>query len=265
LSIIGYMTKTSISFGLVHIPVSLKLSVKPNDISFNMIDRHTKSRVKYEKTCIDCDGRMVKQEDIIRGYQYEKGQYVFFDDADFEKLKSQKDKTIAIEKFVALDQIDPIYFEKSYYVLPDKNASKAFTLLYKAMQEQGKVGIARTVVGTKENLVTLRAVDGGLVLNTMYFDDEIQSAPTIQTEKPDAKEFEMAKTIIDNMSGNFDPKDYKDEYREKVMTAIQQKIDGLEITATKQPKSAEIINLMDALRSTLESTTVKTKQKSSAG
>ena len=246
------MTKTSISFGLVHIPVTLKASIKPNDISFNLIDKHTKSRVKYEKTCVDCDGRTVNQEDIIKGYQYEKDQYVFFDNTDFEKLKSQKDKTISIERFVLLSEIDPIHFEKSYYVYPDKGSFKAFALLFSAMSKERKVGIAKTVIGTKEHLVALRPHKEGLVLNTMYFDDEVQVPPAMPEDKPSEQEMQIAKTIISNMSGAFDPKDYKDEYREKVMQAIKAKISGKKIVPMKKGKPAQIISLMDALKMTME-------------
>ena len=246
------MTKTSISFGLVHIPVSLKPIIKSGDIGFNMIDRETRSRVQYQKTCVDCGGRIVKNEDVIKGYQYEKDQYVFFEDSDFENLKSDKDKTIAIEKFVALDEIDPIYYEKAYYVAPDKNSGKPYALLVAALAKEKKVGIARTVIGTKENLVTVRAADGYLILNTMYFDEEVQEVPNVQKEKIVEAEVNMAKSIIGNMTGKFDPKEYKDEYREKVMQAIQRKIEGKNIIPMKQGKPAKVINLMDALKQTLE-------------
>ena len=244
--------KTSISFGLVYIPVVLKPSVKPNDISFNLIDKKTKSRVKYEKTCVDCDGRIVRQDDIIKGYQYEKDQYVFFTDEDFENIKAPKDKTISIEKFVCAKDIDPIYYEKAYYVTPDKSASKAFSLLCNAMTLEKRVGVAKTVIGTKEHLVTLRPTDGGLVLNTMYFDDEVQIAPSFNLEKPSSDETKIAKTIINNMTGKFVASDYKDEYREKILKAIELKIAGKKIVPMKRGKPAQIINLMDALKLTLE-------------
>jgi DNA end-binding protein Ku len=246
------MTKSSISFGLVHIPVVLKLAVRSKDIGFNMIDRKTKSRVQYQKTCVDCDGRIVEQSDIIKGYQHQKGEYVFFEDSDFEKLKTKKDKTIAIEKFVGLGEIDPIFFEKPYYVVPDKSAARAFALLFAAMEKEKKVGIARTVIGTKENLVALRAVGDAMILSTMFFDDEVEQVPAIVREKIDSNEMALAKTIINNMTAKFDPKDYKDEYREKVLLAINSKIKGKKITSTPEEKPIRVVNLMDALKRTLE-------------
>jgi DNA end-binding protein Ku len=237
----------------VHIPVVLSPAIKSNDIGFNMIDRHTLSRVKYEKTCVECDGRLLKPEDIIRGYQYEKDKYVFFDEKDFEKLKTQKDKTIAIEKFVKLEDVDPIYFEKTYYVAPEKTSLKAFSLLLSVLQSEKRVGIAQTVIGTKEYLVIVRPYNGGLVLNTMYYYDEVQSPPTFKLEKAPSAETSMAKAIIHNMSGEFDAMSYKDEYREKVLAAVQVKISGKSIKSAKSAKPAQIINLMDALKQTLAS------------
>ena len=139
----AYSYKGSISFGLVYIPVTLHSTIKNNDIGFNMIDKKTMSRVKYKKTCADCDGREVRQEDIVKGYEYEEGKYVLFDEKDFEKLKSKKDKNITIEQFVNLAEIDPLYFDKPYYVAPT-GAEKAFAVLLSAMEEEGKAAVAKT-------------------------------------------------------------------------------------------------------------------------
>ena len=151
----AYSYKGSISFGLVYIPVTLHSTIKNNDIGFNMIDKKTMSRVKYKKTCADCDGREVRQEDIVKGYEYEEGKYVLFDEKDFEKLKSKKDKNITIEQFVNLAEIDPLYFDKPYYVAPT-GAEKAFSVLLSAMEEEGKAAVAKTVLGTKETLIAIR-------------------------------------------------------------------------------------------------------------
>ena len=132
-----YSYKGSISFGFVYIPVTLHKSIKNNDIGFNMIDKKTNSRVQYKKTCADCGGREVKQEDIVKGFEYEDGKYVIFEDKDFERLKSKKDKNITIEKFVELAEVDPLYFETPYYVVPT-GAEKAFAVLLTAMEEEGK-------------------------------------------------------------------------------------------------------------------------------
>ncbi len=247
----AYSYKGSISFGLVYIPVTLHSTIKQNDIGFNMIDKKTMSRVRYKKTCADCDGREVKQEDIVKGYEYEDGKYVLFDESDFEKLKSKKDKNITIEKFVEVSEVDPLYFDKPYYVVPT-GAEKAFAVLIKAMEQENKAAIAKTVLGTKETLIMIRAKDGQMLLNTLFFEEEVTKNPAKEIkEQGSAEELKMAKAIIDGMTGEFDPEEYKDEYSQKVKDAIEQKIAGKEIIAPKENKSSTVTDLMDALTKSL--------------
>ena len=247
----AYSYKGSISFGLVYIPVTLHSTIKNNDIGFNMIDKKTMSRVKYKKTCADCDGREVRQEDIVKGYEYEEGKYVLFDEKDFEKLKSKKDKNITIEQFVNLAEIDPLYFDKPYYVAPT-GAEKAFAVLLSAMEEEGKAAVAKTVLGTKETLIAIRAKDGQMLLNTLFFAEEVTKNPVkeIKNEASEA-EIRLAKTIIESMTGKFEPEKYKDEYREKVLAAIEQKISGKEINLPRERSEGKVIDLMDALQKSL--------------
>ena len=222
----AYSYKGAIAFGLIYIPVTLHLVIKNNDISFNLIEKNTNSRILYKKTCVDCNDKIVKNEDIVKGYQYEKDKYVIFTNEDFEKIKSKKDKTIAIENFVDIKEIDPIYFNKAYYVAPT-GAEKAYRLLIKAMEEEGKVGIARTVLGSKEALIALRVRNGEMLLNTLFFYEEVQKNPVKEISgEIKEKELTMAKMLIQNMSEDFDIKNYKDNYRQKVMDAIEQKIGG---------------------------------------
>ena len=247
----AYSYKGAIAFGLVYIPVTLSLSVKEHSIGFNMLEKKTKSRVKYKKTCVDCNNKEIKNSDIVKGYQYEKDKYVIFTDADFEKIKSQKDKNITIEKFVDIDEVDPIYFDKAYYVKPS-GADKAFNVLLKAMESEKKAGIAKTVLGTKETLILIRAKNGSMLINTLYFHSEIQKAPAVETGKIAKKELDLAKNLINQMSGKFEPEKYKDEYYEKLKKAIKRKINGNEIVETKdEGKPVKIINLMDALQKSL--------------
>ena len=238
--------KGAISFGLVYIPITLNASIKENDIGFNMIEKHTMSRVKYKKTCVDCDNKEVKNEDIVKGYQYEKGKYVIFTDKDFEKIKTEKDKNITILQFVNLGEIDPIYFDRAYYVTPT-GGEKAFNVLLQAMEKKNKAGLAKTVLGTKETLVLVRARDGKMLLNTMYFYDEIQKAKSVEMGKIDKKE-------IDQMTQPFKPELFKDEYNEKLKKAIKRKIAGHEIIEEKDDNSqpTKIISLMDALQKSLK-------------
>lgn len=248
----AYSYKGSINFGLVYIPITLFSSVKQNDIGFNMLDKKTMSRVKYKKTCVDCDNREVKNQDIVKGYQYEKDKYVIFTQKDFEKIKTQKDKNITILQFVDLKEIDPIYFDKAYYVKPT-GGEKAFFVLLQAMQKQNKAGIAKTVLGTKESLILLRAHNGQMLVNTLYFFDEVLSPPQIKQEKVQKKEIDLATTLIDQMTKKFEPQKFKDEYNQKIKKAIKAKIKGNEIVKTSvEEEPAKIINLMDALQKSLK-------------
>lgn len=253
--------KGAIAFGLVYIPISLSVSVKDNDIGFNMIEKKTMTRIKYKKTCLDCNNKEVKNEDIVKGYEYEKDKYVIFTDKDFEKIKTPKDKNIVIEQFVNLDEIDPIYYDKSYYVSP-VGAEKAYNVLLEAMEKQKKAGIAKTVIGTKESLIVIRVRDGKMLVNTLFFHEEIQKAPAIKKTKVQKKELDLAINLINQMTETFKPEKFKDEYNEKIKKAIKRKISGNEIIETKdEPQPAKIINLMEALQKSLQSNKPKAKAK----
>lgn len=260
----GYSYKGAIAFGLVYIPITLSVSVKENEIGFNMIERKTMSRVKYKKTCLNCNNKEVKNEDIVKGYEYEKDKYVIFTDKDFEKIKTQKDKNITIIQFVYLAEIDPVYFDKSYYVTP-KGADRAFAVLLEAMEQENKAGIAKTVLGTKETLILIRARNGKMIINTLYFHSEIQKCPEIKKSKIPKKELDLAKTLIDQMTEPFKPEIFKDEYNEKLKKAIKRKIAGNEIVEAKETDApCKVIDLMDALQKSLSSD-AKNKVKSDNG
>jgi len=261
----AFSYKTSITFGLVYIPIKLHAVVKQADISFNQIDRETGSRVKYQKTCELCGGRLVDKHDIIKGYEYQKGKYVHFDNADFEKIKTQKDKTIAIERFVDLAQIDPVYFDRSFYVAPEKSAGKACSLLTSAMEKEGKVALAKTVLGSKEVLIAIRARGGKMILSTMHFYDEIQESPVAAGEPTNENELSLAKTIISGMEGSFEPEKYKDEYRQRLLDAIEAKIAGKAIEVTDEGvKTKKVTDLMEALKLSLEQIQKKNPSKKRA-
>lgn len=243
--------KGSISFGLVYIPITLHNSVKNNDVGFNLIDKKTMSRIKYKKISAE-DGREVKSEDIVKGYEYESGKYVIMDEKDFDRIKTKKEKSIVIEKFVDLNDIDPIYYDRPYYVKPT-GAENAYSLLIAAMEKTGKVGVAKTVLGTKENLIVLRADKGKLTLHTLFFADEIQKNPVETAYKePNPAELKMAESIIEGMSGTFRTEEYHDEYGAKVKDAIERKIAGKQIVRTKEKPTLEVVDLMDALQASIQ-------------
>lgn len=249
----AYSFKSSINFGLVYIPIELHNTVKNNDISFNQIDKKTMSRVKYIKTCVDCDERVVKNEDIVKGYEYERGKYVIFDDDDFEKIKTERDKSIKITQFTDINEIDPLYFDKPYYVNP-VGGDDAFKLLLTAMERENKAGIAKAVLGNKETLIAIRAKDGEMLLNTLFFKEEVRPNPSGKTEANiNENELKMATAIIEAMTAPFEPDKYRDEYRKKLEEAIELKIAGKEISELGQDKTDNSASsLMDALKSSLE-------------
>lgn len=257
----AYSYKGAITFGMVYIPITLSVSIKDNDIGFNMIDKKTMSRVKYKKTCVDCDDKEVKNENIVKGYQYEKDKYVIFTDEDFEKIKSPKDKNITILQFVDLDEIDPVYYDKAYYVNAT-GGEKAFAVLAEAMESKNKAGIAKTVLGTKETLLLIRAKSGKLFVNTLYFYEEVQEEPKIKPIKATKKELDLAVSLINQMTQKFKPEKFKDDYNAKVVKAIKTKIAGKEIVESKDEiKPSKVINLMEALKMSLSDNKTKAKAK----
>ncbi len=247
----AFSYKSSISFGLVYIPIRLHNIIRPNNIGFNMLDKKTNSRISYKKVAV-ASGEEVDNQDIVKGYQYEKDRYVIFEDSDFEKIKTTRDKSINIERFVEIDEIDPIYYNKSYYVTPD-GAERAFILLKDAMESEGKIGIARTVLGTKDNLIALRINNGEMVLNSMHFYSEVQKNPIKEIKvQADQREIELARMIINSMVSKFQPEDYNDEYYLRLQHAIQEKVNGQEVTIPEDISSPNIaIDLMEALQRTL--------------
>lgn len=240
----------AISFGMVHIPVGLYTATQDNDIHFNQLCREDGSRVKYKKVCAGC-GKEVCAGDIVKGFEYEPGKYVTLTDNDFEKAKSEKDKTIHILHFTELQNIPPIYFDKTYHAIPEQGGDKAFELLRKAMKDENKIAVAKTVMGTKEKLLALIPTDNGILIETLFFGDEVKEAPkeVLHTEVNDA-ELQMAKMLIGAMVKDFAPEQYKDEYRERLWEIINSKIQGKEIVAP-QETVVNVIDLMEALKQSL--------------
>ena len=248
----AYSFKGAISFGLIYIPITLHNAVQSNQIGFNLIEKNTMSRVRYKKTCQDCDGREVKQKDIVKGYEYEEGKYVVFTNDDFEKIKSKRDKNIIIEAFVQLSEIDPVYYDRPYYVVPEKGAERAFALLKEAMEADGRAGIARSVLGAKETLVALRVKNGVMYLNTMHFHEEIRPAPYLSPEiELQEQELSLASALIAAMAKPFEPENYVDEYRQKIERAIAAKIQGKEIVVREEDDFNPALDLMTALQESL--------------
>lgn len=245
--------KGAISFGLVYIPVELYTATQDSDVRFNQLAKETHERVRYVKTCAGCK-KELDPDDIVKGFQYEKDKYVIIDDADLEKIKTDKDRSIQILQFTTLADIPPVYYEKAYRVKSQKGGEKALEALRQAMLAEGKVAVGRTVMGSKETLLALVPDDKGIMLQTLYFQDEVKELPE-ETDHPklaDA-ELDMAKQLVQSMTKPFDPAEYHDEYQEKLRDLIANKIAGKEIVEEKDSEQpANIINLMDALKQSLQ-------------
>ena len=241
----------AISFGMVHIPVGLYTATQDNDIHFNQLCKGDGSRVKYKKVCSGC-GKEIGSGDIVRGFEYEKGKYVTLTDDDFEKAKSEKDKTIHILHFTDLQNIRPIYHDKTYHAVPEQGGDKAFELLRRAMKEENKVAVAKTVMGTKEKLLALIPTEDGILVETLFFAEEVKEAPR-ELGHPQAQEAElsMAKTLINAMVQPFQPEQYHDEYKAKLWEIINKKIQGKEITAPAENIQVNVIDIMEALKQSL--------------
>lgn len=244
--------KGSISMGMILIPISMYKTTVNHDIHFNQLDRESKARIKYKKYCSHC-GKEVAPEDIIKGYEYEKGKYVVMTDEELERIKTKKDRTIHILQFAKMSEVDMIYYEKNYYAIPEAGAEKAYELLRQTLLSEKKVAIAKTVMGTSEKLIVLYPLKDGIVIKTLFFEDEIASVPKqIPKMKLDDKELEMAKILVQNMTEPFDAAKYKDEYRAKLQDAIVRKINGQEIITPAAEGENNIIDLMEALKKSLE-------------
>ena len=244
------MKKTTISFGLVSIPVVINPIIKNNDISFNQLHKKCLNRIKYVKYCPHCK-KDVKQTDIIRGYEFQKGEYVTLSDEEYKNLKGEDEKIIDIVGFINFKEIDPIYFEKSYVVnAPSK--SKAFSLFKAALEKSAKVALAKTIIGTKFYYCILRLNENELIMETLYFAEEINILETVSDVKFTKKELSLAVSLIDNLKMKFKPEELIDEYQKRVKTALNNKLNGKKIPKSKTNKEHSIKDLMTALELSLK-------------
>lgn len=247
------MWSGSISFGLVNIPVKLYAAVSRKSVRFNQIDRNTGARIKYKKVSAD-SGDEVTNDDIVKGYELPSGDYVTVSDDELAQLDPKASRTIDIEEFVDLADIDPVFYDSAYLLAPDKATAKPYALLARAMEQSGKVGIARVVMRTKQYLCAVRPQDGKLVMSTMVYADEINDPTQIpelaqldDVEVSD-KELVMAEQLIASLSETFEPAKYTDTYRTKVLEVIERKAAGEEdVVTTPEPQEEKVVDLMAAL------------------
>jgi DNA end-binding protein Ku len=246
----------SITFGLVNIPVKLFLAVREKNIQFHMLHDQDNVRLQRKMVC-PADGKEVHAEHVVKGYEVSPGEYVVVREEELEAAAPKKSKTIEMEDFVDLGQIDPVYFDRPYYVVPQEQGVKAYRLLVEAMEKSKKVGIARFVMRNKEYLCALRPQDGALVLETMHFNDEVIPVDKVDgvphKAKSDDRELKMASQLIDSLSTKFKPEKYHDTYREAVQEIIEKKAEGEEVVTQPavEEKKGRVTNLMAALEASL--------------
>jgi DNA end-binding protein Ku len=254
------MWKGSISFGLVSIPIKLHAATEDKDISLRTLHKECRSPIRYEKICPVCD-IVVDEDDIVRAYEYTKGKFVVLEEEELQQLKKEnEDEVVEMIDFVKIEEIDPIYFNKSYYLSPNEGGAEAYALLRKALETSGKVGIAKITIRSKEQLAIIRVLEQALLMETIHYPDEVRPAtdvPNIPAEEQVVKkELDMAILLIDQLTTTFDPRAYHDDYRTALMKLIQSKKTGKKtITAkVKEPQASNVTDLMAALQASIDQT-----------
>lgn len=253
------MWKGSISFGLVNIPVKLHAATEDKDIKLRTLHKECHSPIKYEKVCTSCDIE-VKPEDIVKAYEYTKGKFVILDEEELENLrKENEEKAVEIIDFVQIVEIDPIYFHKSYYMSPSEGGGKAYSLLRKALEESHKVGIAKINIRSKEQLAVIRVYNNTLVMETIHYPDEVRNTGDVPNvpadDKVTEKELVTAIMLIDQLTSEFDPTKYTDEYRTALLELIESKRTEKEtVTATEKVPTSNVTDLMAALQASIDRT-----------
>lgn len=256
------MWKGSISFGLVNIPIKLHAATEDKDIKLRTLHKKCHSPIKYEKICPVCEEN-VKNEDIVKAYEYTKGKYILLDQDDLENLfEKNEEKAVEMIDFVKMDQIDPIYFDRSYYMSPNEGGGKAYSLLRKALRESQKVGIAKIVIRSKEQLAVIRVYEDTLVMETIHYPDEVRKAadvPNVPSEdKVTKKELDTAILLIDQLTTDFVPEKYTDNYRSALLELIESKRIGKEMVAPAAKESVtNVSDLMAALQASIDRTKPK--------
>lgn len=246
----------SINFGLVTIPVKLFTAVKTDELSFNLLHAKDEGRIKYERVC-SVDGKPVPWDEIVKGYEFDKGEYVLLTDDDFKKVNPEATQSVDILQFVELDKISPMYFDKPYYLEPTKQGRHAYALLREALANTNRVALARVVIRTKEYIAAVKPIGDALVLELMHWASEIVNPETLELpgrEKLPEQEMKMARMLIDTMSvDDFDAESFKNNYHDQLLTMIEARAAGKELPKVKRaPARAKVVNLMDVLAQSLE-------------
>ena len=255
----------TISFGLVSVPVRMYTATASQELRFHFLDRRDMQPIGYDKVNKET-GESVPADEIIRGFEVDTGRFVEVTEEDVDRLDVELTHAINLCDFVSIEEIDPLYFRKGYYLLPQDGAEKPYRLLVKALAETGRVAIAKVVIRNKQHLSCIRPVDDALVLETMYYADEVRRPEEAPKPQVRSAEVEMAKTLIENLAAKWDPERYHDRYRNELLELLQKKAEGGPLPEPSEEPEAEVVDLMEALRQSVEATKKKrtTKRKAPA-
>lgn len=261
------MFKGSISFGLVHIPIKLYAATEEKDIRLRFLHQECHHPVRYTKTCPVCDVK-IEQDEIIKGYEYEDGKFVTLTSDELDNIGHKRSKNIEIVDFVDLSEIDPIYFNRSYFIGPNENGEKAYQLLKQAMEETNRIALAKITMRSKQHLAVIRTYKNALMMETIYYPDEVRKVEHVpalpEHTELNEKELTMAKQLVEQLTTPFEPEKFKDEYREQLHELIESKITGNEVKIAREVPETDIANLMEALEASIKQTKPKAKPKRAA-
>jgi DNA end-binding protein Ku len=250
----------TISFGLVSVPVRMFPATASKELRFHFVDRRDMSPIGYDKVNKET-GKSVPSDDIVRGFEFEKGRFVEVTEEDIDRLDVELTHTIDICDFVSIEEIDPLFFRKGYYLLPQEGAEKPYRLLVRALAETGRVAVAKVVIRNKQHLACVRALEDALVLETMYYADEVRRPEEAPKPKVSPAEVEMAKTLVENLAADWDPERYHDRYRSELLELLERKAEGEPLPEAHEAEEGEVVDLMEALKQSVAATKKKTKAK----
>src|SRR5437762_7903990 len=244
--------KGHLTFGMVSFPVRLFSAARSETISFNLLHKDDHSRIRQVTYC-QAEEKPIERSETVKGYEYEKGQYVVIEDEDIKKVAPKTAKVMEILEFVKADQVDPIYLESSYYVAPDDGGEKAYALLYEALRDSNFYGLAKVAIHNREHIIVLRPVAKGILSHTMYYQDEIRQVEEFRTDTSQVKEKELAlaKMLISALEADFEPQKYRDSYRDNLQKMIEDKIEGKRVVSPPAEHVAPVIDIMEALKKSL--------------
>jgi len=245
--------KGHLTFGLVSVPVRLFTAARGENVSFNQLHKHDGSRIKQVIYC-QTEDKPIPRDEIVKGYEYEKGKYVVVEDEDIKKVAPRTAKVMEIQEFVKSDEVDPVFLESSYYMAPDEGGEKPYSLLFEALKATKYYAVAKIAMHNREHIVVVRPGKHGMVLHTMYFADEVRATEEFRTDTSQVKdkELSLARMLIESLAADFEPQKYHDTYRDNLKKMIEAKVEGHKVVETPQPHVAPVIDIMEALKKSLE-------------